>query len=60
MTMTIDELIEKLEKIRKMCVGNNPVWINYYNDEDDDWNTQPLYVDTSIYLDDVNRVMIDL
>lgn len=59
MTMTIDELIEKLEKVRKMCVGNNPVWISY-NDEDDNWNTQPIYVETSIYLDDVNRVMIDL
>lgn len=59
MTITIDELIEKLEKVRKMCAGNNPVWINY-RDEDDNWNTQPLYVDTSIYLDDVNKVMIDL
>lgn len=59
MTMTIDELIEKLEKARKMCVGNNPVWINY-RDEDDNWNTQPLYASTSIYLDDVNKVMIDL
>ena len=59
MTMTIDELIEKLEKVRKMCVGNNPVWINY-KDEDDNWSTQSIYVGTSIYLDDVNRVMIDL
>lgn len=59
MILTIDELIEKLEKVRKMCVGNNPVWINY-RDEDDNWNTQPLYASTSIYLDDVNKVMIDL
>ena len=59
MTMTIDELIEKLEKVRKMCVGNNPVWVNYW-DEDDNWYTRPLYVSTSVYLDNANKVMIDL
>lgn len=59
MTMTIDELIEKLEKARKMCVGNNPVWISYNDDEGNNY-TYSLPNSTDIYLTDSNKVMIEL
>lgn len=56
--MNIDELIEKLEKVRKTCTGNNPVWINYNDDEGNNYTRSFQNVD--IYLTDSNKVMIEL